>query len=79
MTQAVGRARRWGQNKTVNVYHFITAETIDADIFQMRHRKKLISFDDDERFGQLVDLDDPDEIRGPLSSAIWHLLWRREY
>ncbi|CAG8949840.1 hypothetical protein HYFRA_00004167 [Hymenoscyphus fraxineus] len=77
MTQAVGRARRWGQKKVVRVYHFVTAETIDADIIQMRRQKKLLPTADNENLGELVDLDDPAEVKGPLSSSISHLLFRQ--
>ena len=36
MTQAIGRARRYGQMKKVYVYHFLTANTIDVDYFESR-------------------------------------------
>ncbi|KAE9378131.1 hypothetical protein N431DRAFT_328897 [Stipitochalara longipes BDJ] len=37
MTQAKGRARRNGQTKEVNVYHFLTTGTIDVDYYEARH------------------------------------------
>jgi hypothetical protein len=36
MTQAIGRARRWGQAKEVQVYHFLTVNTIDVDYHEAR-------------------------------------------
>lgn len=36
MTQAIGRARRWGQAKEVHVYHFLTVNTIDVDYHEAR-------------------------------------------
>lgn len=39
--QARGRAIRFGQTREVFVYHFVTAYTIEVDIFQHRFRQKL--------------------------------------
>jgi hypothetical protein len=39
MEQAVGRARRWGQEKHVYVHHFLYANTIDVDIFEERREE----------------------------------------
>jgi hypothetical protein len=36
VTQAIGRARRYGQEKTVHVYHFLVNGTADAKIMQLR-------------------------------------------
>ncbi|KAI9683648.1 MAG: hypothetical protein M1829_004953 [Trizodia sp. TS-e1964] len=41
MTQAIGRARRFGQKKTVYIYHFLSLKTIDVDIMELRSGKKL--------------------------------------
>jgi hypothetical protein len=41
MTQAIGRARRFGQERTVHVYHLVK-HTYDANIFQKRHEKNLV-------------------------------------
>jgi SNF2 family DNA or RNA helicase len=35
-TQAIGRLRRFGQQKHVHVYRFLTKDTIDAQIYQER-------------------------------------------
>jgi hypothetical protein len=37
MTQAIGRARRYGQTKEVHIYHFLTVNTIDIDYFEARN------------------------------------------
>jgi hypothetical protein len=42
MKQAVGRARRYGQSKTVNVYHLVTLHSIDVDILQHRTGRVLV-------------------------------------
>ena len=42
MTQSIGRAKRFGQYKTVHVYRFLALRTIDVDILQERERKKLV-------------------------------------
>jgi len=36
ITQAIGRSRRWGQQKEVEVYHFLTVNTIDVDYYEAR-------------------------------------------
>ncbi|KAJ5353028.1 hypothetical protein N7452_002002 [Penicillium brevicompactum] len=41
MTQAIGRARRYGQQKTVHVYHLLVKNTYDVNIFQERHGGRL--------------------------------------
>jgi hypothetical protein len=40
MAQAIARSRRYGQNKTVHMYHFAALHTIDVDILEHRHRRK---------------------------------------
>jgi SNF2 family DNA or RNA helicase len=35
-TQAIGRLRRYGQEKLVHVYRFLTKDTIDTQIYQER-------------------------------------------
>ncbi|KAF8513437.1 hypothetical protein BU17DRAFT_95428 [Hysterangium stoloniferum] len=35
-TQAIGRLRRFGQNKMVHIWRFLTTDTIDTEIYQMR-------------------------------------------
>ena len=51
-TQCVGRARRQGQTKTVNVYRFICLHTIDVDVYEERTKSRLISTIDMEQIGE---------------------------
>lgn len=39
IVQAVARCRRYGQKKTVHVYHIIAQRTIDVDILEHRHKR----------------------------------------
>ncbi|KAF1916136.1 hypothetical protein BDU57DRAFT_547894 [Ampelomyces quisqualis] len=39
MAQAVARCRRYGQKKTVHIYHVIAQRTIDVDILEHRHKR----------------------------------------
>lgn len=41
MTQAIGRARRFGQMKKVHIYHFVAAHTVDVDVLEKRTSKVL--------------------------------------
>lgn len=41
MTQAIGRARRYGQKRHVHIYHFLAAHTVDVDLFQQRQGKNV--------------------------------------
>lgn len=41
-TQAIGRARRYGQRKTVHIYRFLSLKTIDVDIIEERTGKMLL-------------------------------------
>ncbi|KAG0709412.1 hypothetical protein DFH29DRAFT_842204 [Suillus ampliporus] len=40
-TQAIGRLRRYGQIKHVNIHRFITMDTIDVEIFEERAKVKV--------------------------------------
>ncbi|OQE11510.1 hypothetical protein PENVUL_c002G04166 [Penicillium vulpinum] len=42
MTQAIGRARRFGQTKHVHVYHMLVKNTYDVNIFQQAQSRKLV-------------------------------------
>lgn len=43
MTQAEGRARRYGQLKHVHIYRFLSLKTIDVDVIQARNKGKFIA------------------------------------
>ena len=45
MTQAEGRARRYGQLKHVHIYRFLSLKTIDVDVIQARNKGKYITKD----------------------------------
>ncbi|KAJ5605517.1 C-5 cytosine methyltransferase [Penicillium lagena] len=42
MTQAIGRARRYGQTRTVHVYHLLMKMTVDVNVMQEREGKILV-------------------------------------
>lgn len=46
MTQAIGRAHRFGQDKAVHVYHFLMAKTLEVNIIQQREEKVIVQGDD---------------------------------
>jgi hypothetical protein len=45
MTQAIGRARRYGQTKPVHIYHLLALKAIDVNILQERTQKTLVDRD----------------------------------
>lgn len=40
-TQAIGRLRRYGQEKTVHVWRFLAKDTIDTTIFAQRSNREM--------------------------------------
>lgn len=42
-TQAVGRLRRYGQEKHVRIWDFLTLDTIDVEIYEQRTKRKVSS------------------------------------
>lgn len=42
MTQAIGRAVRYGQKKHVHIYHLLSMNTADVTIFQARNRGSVV-------------------------------------
>jgi len=81
MTQAIGRARRFGQMKEVHIYHFMTTNTIDVDIFEHRTKKIVKRHGTDKiakKFGYLVD--QQAGVTSQLGSPVAQMLFsRREY
>lgn len=41
MTQAIGRARRYGQAKHVHIYHLLTLNTLEVNIFEDRRQERI--------------------------------------
>ena len=37
-TQAIGRIRRYGQEKEVHIWRFICEDTVDASIYEQQNR-----------------------------------------
>jgi hypothetical protein len=56
IAQATGRARRWGQEKLVRIYHFLTVNTIDVDYYEARNNVTIFRKADDPSEGNGVDL-----------------------
>ncbi|KAI1502571.1 hypothetical protein F5X99DRAFT_152768 [Biscogniauxia marginata] len=54
MKQATGRCVRYGQKKVVHVYHFVTANTIEVDMLELR-RKSHILVQPGQAIGRLVE------------------------
>lgn len=42
MTQAIGRARRFGQKREVHTYHLLVKNTYEVNIFQQAQSSKLV-------------------------------------
>ncbi|KAI1389965.1 uncharacterized protein F4822DRAFT_219409 [Hypoxylon trugodes] len=42
MRQARGRCVRYGQKKTVHVYHFVTANTVEVDVLELRKQSHIL-------------------------------------
>lgn len=55
MAQAVGRARRYGQQKVVKIWRLLSLKTIDVNVVEDRERRILVKGPDDYL---LVDRDD---------------------
>ncbi len=46
--QCIGRARRYGQTKTVHIYRFIALQTIDVDVIYQREQKRPVFRTDED-------------------------------
>lgn len=46
LTQCIGRAKRFGQKKTVHVYKLLALHTVDVDVLEWREGKKLVELED---------------------------------
>ncbi|KAI1921015.1 hypothetical protein LOZ12_001185 [Ophidiomyces ophidiicola] len=45
MAQAIGRSRRYGQQKHVHIYHFLALNTVEVNIFEQRRRECVVKRD----------------------------------
>lgn len=84
--------RRWGQEKKVYAYHFVTIETIDIDIIEQRNPGQMlipksgsIELEGDniesssDNWGFLKKMDNVQTLEGtktPLSSSITNILFK---
>jgi SNF2 family DNA or RNA helicase len=51
MTQAIGRVARFGQKKVVFIHEFVTAKTIEADIWERHSGVEITDFNQDQNHG----------------------------
>lgn len=42
MTQAIGRCRRYGQQRVVHTYHMLTRDSADVNVFQERQEGVVV-------------------------------------
>lgn len=69
MTQAIGRSRRLGQEKTVKVYELLATYTVDVD-YREHRGDCILQCTASNQLRQATRTDDFSH--GPLSSAIAH-------
>lgn len=70
MKQAIGRARRHRQEKTVHIYHFLASRTVDVTVFEGRRNQTVVErngepmlVSTDEEFGSDVKRLGPQPLR----------------
>lgn len=72
MQQAKGRVIRYGQTRTVHVYHFVSPATIEFDIINKRQNGRIRNWNQlDGRVPIPVPQDVPDDPRYPLRYRPW--------
>lgn len=65
MKQAIGRARRYGQPKTVNVYHMLVKGTLEINLIQDRREQIVVCSGDFAKFVDNTDgMDDFETCEG---------------
>ena len=52
MTQAIGRAKRFGQKKIVHIWHILAAHTIDVNVLQQRRQRVMVCLGDGKGKGK---------------------------
>lgn len=70
MTQAIGRARRYGQTKHVYIYHLLARMTIDTTLFQDRHGKMLVERDGKATLAAREEADEWEMVKGEVMSVV---------
>lgn len=79
MTQAIGRARRYGQLRVVHTYHFLALKTIDVDVFESNNhvvvdtdveKQKFVPFDGFYEQGRVMGTR-PDRLNGRAQQSIF--------
>ncbi len=79
MTQAIGRARRYGQTKVVHTYHFLALKTIDVDVFEANNhcivdtnveRQKFVPYEGFYKDRRVVGVR-PDRVEGRLQQSVF--------
>lgn len=77
MTQAIGRARRYGQKKSVYIYHMAARNTMDVDVLEKRlaNGQKMVERDGEAIFVPKSDIRPTDRVlAGPDMDGLEELL-----
>ncbi|KAF2835614.1 hypothetical protein M501DRAFT_941321 [Patellaria atrata CBS 101060] len=73
MTQAIGRARRYGQEKTVYIYRLATLNTVEVDILEQRERRRNALWQhkrSDFESTAKADIEDESAEKGPKAEKV---------
>ncbi|GAB1209695.1 hypothetical protein APSETT445_008476 [Aspergillus pseudonomiae] len=70
MTQAIGRARRYGQTKHVYIYHLLARMTIDTTLFQDCHGKVLVERDGEVTLAAREEVEEWEVVKGEVMSVV---------
>ncbi|KAE8383418.1 hypothetical protein BDV26DRAFT_287610 [Aspergillus bertholletiae] len=70
MTQAIGRARRYGQTKHVYIYHLLAKMTIETTLFQDRHGKVLVERDGEVTLAAREEAEEWEVVKGEAMSVV---------
>ncbi|PIG80558.1 C-5 cytosine-specific DNA methylase, partial [Aspergillus arachidicola] len=70
MTQAIGRARRYGQTKHVYIYHLLARMTIDTTLFQDRHGKVLVERNGEATLAAKEEVEEWEMVKGEAMSLV---------
>ncbi|KAF5859603.1 hypothetical protein ETB97_002632 [Aspergillus alliaceus] len=70
MTQAIGRARRYGQTKHVYIYHLLVRATIDVTLFQHRHGQVLVERDGEATLAAREEVEEWEVVKGEAMAVV---------